>query len=800
MAIYRGDHNAFGQPGIEPRWTHGDKQGIGTAYSASSRLWFTIWQGIVTELYFPTVDRPQIRDLQYLVTDGETFFHDEVRHLKSQVECLESALGYRVQSADPEGRYTVEKEIITDPHLPCLLQRTRVTGDPQFVSRLKLYVLCAPHLNGGGWGNNAYVMEAADREILVAEKNGIWLALAATHPFSRLSCGYVGRSDGWTDLADGFRMDWEFDRAVDGNVALTGEIDLGQTQEFTLGLAFGDGLQSALAALFQGLAIPFDQQRQRFQEQWSRPDGSRAPLEAQSSDGGNLYHSSYKLLLAHEDKIYQGALIASLSIPWGEASSDDDGLGGYHLVWTRDMVNSALGLLAAGNRKTPLRALIYLATSQLADGSFPQNFWIDGKPYWKGIQLDEVAFPIMLADRLRREEALENFDPYPTVMLAAGYLMQQGPSTRQERWEEVSGYSPSTLAANITAMICAAGFARERGDEASATFLEQYADFLEGYIETWTVTDQGTLLPQVQRHFVRINPAEPGNPLPDKGVNDAILTLANKAPGEQADFLAREIVDAGFLELVRYGIRRADDPLIVDSLRVVDATLKVETPFGPCWRRYNHDGYGQQADGKPYTGSGIGRGWPLLTGERGHYEVAAGGDAQQSIRAMEKFSQPSGLISEQVWDEPDKPDAHMFLGCPTGAAMPLLWAHAEYIKLLRSVRDGQVFDRHPEVAARYLGERQHCHKLKVWSALYPAGVIKRGHILRIQAAKAFRLHWSRNGWQTAEDTASSSTAFGIDYVDLSIPPDQRGPIQFTFYWVGTQQWEGQDYSVEMQDS
>src|SRR2546425_2807078 len=150
MALYRGDHNAFGQPGIKPRWTHGDKQGVGTAYSASSRLWFTIWQGIVTELYFPTVDRPQIRDLQYLVTDGETFFHDEVRHLKSKVERLESALGYCVQSADPEGRYTLEKEIITDPHLPCLLQRTRVTGDPQFVSRLKLYALCAPHLNGGG--------------------------------------------------------------------------------------------------------------------------------------------------------------------------------------------------------------------------------------------------------------------------------------------------------------------------------------------------------------------------------------------------------------------------------------------------------------------------------------------------------------------------------------------------------------------------------------------------------------------------------------------------------------------------
>ena len=352
-----------------------------------------------------------------------------------------------------------------------MLQRTRITGSQDTLSRLHLYVLCAPHLEGGGWGNSAYAVEIEGRRLLVANKGGTWLALGATIPFSRLSCGYVGKSDGWTDLSDNFQMDWEFDQALDGNVALTGELDLKNQSEFTLGLAFGDSLHSAVTTLFQSLAIPFQEQLDRFDEQWKRPARNMHRLEKVSGDDGNLYHSSYSLLLAHEDKTYPGAFIASLSIPWGESKGAED-MGGYHLVWTRDMVNSATGLLAAGNVRTPLRALIYLAASQQPDGGFPQNFWINGEPYWRGIQLDEVAFPILLARRLHRENALQDFDPYPMVLRAAAYLIRNGPATQQERWEEVSGYSPSTLASNIAALICAACFCREREDEATAQFLE----------------------------------------------------------------------------------------------------------------------------------------------------------------------------------------------------------------------------------------------------------------------------------------------------------------------------------------
>jgi glucoamylase len=790
-----GQGEAFGRPGIDPKWTHGGKDGVGTAYASSSRVWFTVWNGIITEVYYPTVDRPQLRDLQYLVTDGKSFFHEEKRHLISKFERLSThTLGYRCTNSDPDGRYAIIKEIITDPHLSCVLQRTRLSGDERFISNLRLYALCAPHLEVGGWGNNGYVATIGGRRILAAEKNGTWLALAATVPFTRLSCGYVGQSDGWTDLAANFQMDWEFDRAPNGNIALTGELGLDGLKEFTLGLAFGNSLHNAAATLFQALGVPFLELRTRYEEQWNRTCAKLLPLENVSGDGGHLYHGSFSVLLAHEDKSYPGAFIASLSIPWGEAKGDED-LGGYHLVWTRDLVNSASGMLAAGASETPLRALIYLAVCQQEDGGFPQNFWIDGEPYWKGTQLDEVAFPILLAWRLRRQNALRDFDPYSMVLRAASYLIRFGPVTQQERWEEASGFSPSTLASNVAALICAACFARERGDNTTARFLEEYADFLECHIEAWTVTTEGTLVPGIKRHYIRIQPADVSNPRPAEGPNLGIINIHNLPPGSRRTFPAKEIVDAGFLELVRYGIRKPSDALVVDSLQVVDAVLKVETPFGPCWHRYNYDGYGQQEDGGPFAGWGKGRAWPLLTGERGHYELAAGRDVRPFIAAMEGFASATGLLPEQVWDEPDRPDGYMYLGRPTGSAMPLMWAHSEYIKLLRSVSDGRVFDLVPDVASRYLGSRKECRPLEVWKPNRHVRNVQRGFTLRIQVPARFRLHWSRDEWQTAEDTPSSPTALGIEFVDIPVLSNQSAPIRFTFYWTAANRWEGRDYVV-----
>lgn len=792
-----GRKTAFGAPGMGPRWTRSDKDAVGTAYATSSRVWFTISRGILNEVYWPTIDRPQTRDLQFLITDGKTFCHDERRDFEWKVATLsEHALGFRLTTENAERGYRIVKEVIADPHQDCVLVRSRIEAEEPLSNALRVFVLVAPHLDVGGWANHGKVRTVSGRKILTAHKGNVWLALGASVPFVRCSCGYVGHSDGWTDLAQNFEMDWEFESAPEGNIALTGELDLSRTSEFTIGLAFGNTFHCAVTALFQSLGVSFEKQRERFIEQWERGCSHTIPLERAASDGGVLYHLSQSLLLAHEDKNYPGAIIASLSIPWGEAKGDHD-LGGYHLVWTRDMASSATGLLAAGNTATPLRALIYLATSQRRDGGFPQNFWVNGEPYWPGIQLDEVAFPILLAWRLSRLNALEDFDPYPMVLRAAAYLVRHGPVTPQERWEEASGYSPATLASNIAALTCGASFARERGDDTTAQLLQDYADFLECHVEAWTVTTEGTVVPGIPRHFIRIHPVDPRDPHPDEDPNRGILRIANRAPGERAGFPAREIVDAGFLDLVRFGIRSAGDPLIEDSLKVVDTVLKVSTPFGPCWRRYNHDGYGQRQDGGPFLGFGVGRAWPLLTGERGHYELAAGRDPGPYVRALEGFAHTIGLLPEQVWDVSDRRESHLRFGCPTGSAMPLMWAHAEYIKLLRSIHDGQVFDLIPEVAARYRGDRHNCWPLEIWKPNRQVRTVKPGFTLRVQAPAAFTLHWTANEWRKVHDTRSTPTILGIEFVDIVLEPEQRAPIHFTFRWVDGDRWEGRDFTVEI---
>jgi glucoamylase len=783
---------AFGGPGMPPRWTSSTKDGVGTAYSTSSCVWFTLSHGILNEVYYPTIDRPQIRDMQFLITDGQTFFHEERRHLQTEIEELDRwSLGYRIVNSDPQGRYRLVKQVIADPHQPCVLIHVQLEGEEELLQRLQIYALVAPHLEVGGWGNSIQRDGVAGRRILLAWKDRTYLAVGADVGFDKTSCGYVGVSDGWQDLTDNLKMDWEFDHAENGNVAGIGELNLSEEKEFTVALAFGDGPHAAITTLMQSLAVPFAQHGERFAAQWRRV-AELENLDRYATDRGLLYRNSQQLLLAHEDKKFSGALIASASIPWGDHKGDED-LGGYHLVWTRDAVQSATALLASGRKETARRALVYLACSQSADGSFPQNFWIDGTPYWHGIQLDEVAFPVMLAWRLWKAEGLADFDPYDMVLTAARFLVRHSPETQQERWEESSGYSPSTLAAIIAALICAADFARSRQQESTAIFLEEYADFLESHVERWTVTTQGSLVPGISRHYIRIHPSPCDSGIPEEDPNTGRLVIPNRPPGAQFVFPAKDIVDAGFLELVRYGIRKPGDSLVEDSLHVVDAVLKVDTPFGPCWRRYNHDGYGQRHDGGPFEGWGQGRAWPLLTGERGHYELAAGRDPKPYTTALERFASGAGMLPEQIWDEPARPERRLFLGRPTGSAMPLMWAHAEYVKLLGCVADEKSLDLIGPVAERYLGARP-AQAWQVWKPNRRVQTATAGSTLRILAFSPFRLRWSRNGWRCIDDTTSTDTALG-SFVDIPISPCQLVPVAFTFYWLAEDRWEGQDYQV-----
>ncbi len=797
---------AFGAPGIEPRWTSSAKEGVGTAYHTSCRVWFTLSHGIVNEIYYPHVDQPNTRDFQFLISDGETFCHEEKRDLTHLIEYPErDCLFYRLTNSEPRGRYRVVKHVFADPHQSVLLVHTKVEVlDESLRGKLRLYALLAPHIAGCGAGNSGWCSEVGGIKVIRAQRENIHLIMACSTGFSRRSVGYVGFSDGWQDLMHNFKMDWQFPTAEDGNIALTGEINLPATGEFTVAVAFGRSYQSTTAKLFQSLAEPFESHRQGYIRQWQRAVvNPKFDFSADTSDGGGMYRLSRCVLLAHEDKVFQGAIVASMSIPWGETKGDND-LGGYHLVWTRDLVKSATALLATGQTGTPLRALIWLAAIQRPDGSFPQNSWIDGTAYWSGLQLDQVAAPILLAWRLHKRDALDLFNPRVMIVRAAAHLILQGPVTSQDRWEENAGYSPSTLATVIAALVCAAEWATEYGETAPADFVFAYADWLAAHVEEWTVTTQGELVEGFLRHYIRINPTDPEAPDPHADPNTTMIQLANGGGLHPA----RNVVGGDFLHLVRFGIRDANDPIVRDSIEVIDRVLKHDLPQGPGWRRYNHDGYGQREDGRVFDGTGVGRCWPILTGERGHYELAAGRDPKPFIAAIENFANQGGMITEQLWDGPDlsatgrtrggEPDAHMKRGCPTGAAMPLCWSHAEYISLVRSCHDGVCLDCVGPAFQRYVLRRVQSN-YEIWTLRYPLRRVSRGKILRIILAAQATVVWSTDdGARTNLLDTIHESRLNLWFADFPTADWPSGSVfAFTFFWKRDQRWESRSWQLNM---
>jgi glucoamylase len=787
---------AFGAPGIEPRWTSSAKEGVGTAYHTSCRVWFTLSHGIVNEIYYPHVDQPNTRDFQFLISDGETFCHEEKRDLTHVIDYPErDCLLFRLTNTAPNDRYRIVKHVFTDPHQSVLLVHTKLEiFDESLRRKLRLYALLAPHIAGVGAGNSGWWAEVGGIKLLRAQRKDVNLILACSTGFSRRSVGYVGFSDGWQDLMHNFKMDWQFESAVNGNIALTGEINLPHDGEFTMAVAFGRSYQSTTTKLFQSLAEPFESQLQAYVRQWQRAVvNPKFDFSANTSDGGGMYRLSRCVLLTHEDKVFQGAIVASLSIPWGETKADND-FGGYHLVWTRDLVQSATALLATGQRSTPLRALTWLASIQRPDGSFPQNSWIDGTAYWSGQQLDQIAAPILLAWRLHKREALGLFNPRVMIVRAAAHLILQGPVTSQDRWEENAGYSPSTLATVIAALVCAAEWAREYRETAAADFVLAYADWIAAHLEEWMVTTKGDLVEGISRHYIRINPTDPNNPDPHPDPNTTMIQIANGGGLHPA----RNIVGGDFLHLVRFGIRSANDPIILDSIKVIDRIIKYDLPDGPCWRRYNHDGYGQKADGAAYDGTGVGRCWPILTGERGHYELAAGRDPRPFIAAIEDFANQGGMLTEQLWDAPDLPAAHMKIGCPTGAAMPLCWSHAEYIALVCSCHDGVCIDCVGPAFERYVAHPVQSN-YEIWTLRYPARRVPRGKILRIILAAQATVVWSTDGGASSNllDTVHESK-LNLWFADLRTVDWPAGStLSFRFFWKHDQRWEGRDWQINI---
>jgi glucan 1,4-alpha-glucosidase len=387
---------------------------------------------------------------------------------------------------------------------------------------------------------------------------------------------------------------------------------------------------------------------------------------------------------AHEDKTYPGAFIASLTIPWGQAANAANGAGGYHYVWARDEYEQLSGLLAAGDTGAAQRGVQWLFTrQQQADGHFPQNSAPDGTPDQTNVQLDETAYPIILAQQIGGITKAMYTDH---IAKAADYLVAHGPTTPQERWEETGGYSPSTIADMIAGLTSAADLATKAGDAAGAAVYQATADEWQRNVEKWTYTTNGNI--GDGQYYIRISGS--GNP------NDgAIRNWANGAGAHPEN----AITDAGFLELTRLGVKAPNDRYVEHSLDAVDQSLKVSTPSGELFKRYTFDGYGETADGAPWTGVGIGRPWPLLSGERGEYELAAGRPATAQLKAMADSGNAGYLLPEQVWDQASR--FGFTFGGATGSAAPLAWAEAEYVRLAQSIDAGRPVDRPSVVAARY---------------------------------------------------------------------------------------------------
>jgi glucoamylase len=791
---------APGAPGILAKWTSSAKVGVGTALSDNSHVWFTLSHGILNEVYFPTIDKACLRDMGFVITDNDGFFSEEKRDAIHEVEWMaEGVPAFRMVNACRKRRYRIEKMTVSDPCRDTVVQHVRFVAVEGQISDYHLHVLLAPHLGNRGAGNTAWVGQFEGSQMLFAERGGNCLALACSGDWRMCSAGFVGFSDGWQDLKAHNRLTWEYHRAENGNVALTAEIDLVHSNgEFLLCLGFGTTPDQAARNATSSLKDGFEKSKNDYIAGWQNWTKTHGSLEQSALSPGDLSRISMAVLRTHESKRNPGALIASLSIPWGFSKGDDD-LGGYHLVWSRDMVEAAGGMMAVGASEDVLRALTYLMTTQRPDGHWSQNMWLDGSPYWDGIQMDETAMPILLVDLAYRQSALSTADVakfWPMVRKAAAYLAQNGPVSPQDRWEEDPGYSPFTIGAEIAALLAAADLAELNDEGKVAGYLREVADTWNSSIDRWMYVSENDWCRkfEVAGYYVRIGSADSG-----EGASRVATVHVKNVSEADATRLTSQMVSPDALALVRFGVRSPNDPRIVETAKVIDALLKVDTPSGSAWRRYNGDGYGEHEDGAPFDGTGIGRVWPLLTGERAHFELAAGREdsAKELMTVLESFANEGGLISEQVWDSPEIPTRELHFGRPSGSAMPLVWAHAEYLKLRRSLRDAKVFDMPPQTVQRYLVEKKDSARLS-WRFNHKIRSIPSGKQLRVECTAPALVHWTANDWKTVQDVPSRDTGLGIHIADLAtaeLPVEAL--VKFTFCWPDVDRWEGTDFAVSV---
>ena len=745
-------------PGAPSYFDLARKDCVGTAADRGSKVWYTVAGGVLSDVYEPTIDNTDVSTLQYAVTDGSTFTDLQTRDMTYTVAADPSGMACTVTSTDAKHGFQLVTTYITDPNRDTVLMHTKVQdlpGSATNLAGLHLYARLDAHVNGNGGGGSQNagansgvvdtstgspvpvifstntVTNATNRDYAVPT----YMALAASTPVTTASVGYEGTaSDGLTQLDTSHALTAYTD-APDGHIVATEDVTPNHGNQVTLALGFGRTQAQALSTADTSLSNPFGQTEATYRHGWTVYDAGLKPPPAsfpgltpsQAASLDSHYWLSANVLKASEDKTFPGAIVASLASPWGQsvpagvlANGEPSYFGSYREVFARDLYEAFTGLLADGDVATAQAATLFLFDrQQLANGSMPRNSLLNGEaaPDTGGTQLDEAAYPILMAllSGLGGDTALYTDHIRPD----ADFLVANGPSLGVERWEEQTGYSPSTIAAEIAGLTAASVIAADHGDTARAQLYQATADDFQRMIKTWTVTTTG---PDGPSYFIRVS--KTGDP------NAAIsYSLGNGGPTVDQ----RSVIDGGFQELVRLGELPVGDPDVQASLAVLDKQISVVTPSGTGYYRYgtsatqgSADGYGDcyqpsqtscTTTGAPWppTDTGTGHLWPNLSGERAESDLAEGqtGSATDLLQAMMNFSSGVGLVPEQAWEDPDLA-ASPFGSDPAtasigftdgkaaGSASPLTWAQAQELRLILSLGAGRNVDTPAVTTARYV--------------------------------------------------------------------------------------------------